>query len=86
MHNLFGNTNIVHIDIESDSTYKINKMIRENNKSEVLKMFNYNSKELIESIRISCEKAIKNKKLKIHESRQLLAQVESSLRESTYFE
>tara|TARA_B100000073_G_scaffold343683_1_gene348980 strand:+ start:1184 stop:3127 length:1944 start_codon:yes stop_codon:yes gene_type:complete len=86
MHNLFGNTNIIHIDIESDNTYKINKMIREDNKSEVLKMFDYNSKDLIESIRISCEQAIKNKQLKIYESRQLIAQVESSLRESTYFE
>ena len=59
-------------------------MIKEDNKSEVLKIFDYDSDELIERIRINSELAIKENKLKIKESRQLISKIENSLRESTY--
>ena len=84
LHNLFGNTNIVHIDITENNNYQISNMIKEDNKSEVLKIFDYDADELIERIRINSELAINENKLKIEESRQLIAKIEDSLRESTY--
>ena len=84
LHNLFGNTNIIHIDIEKNNTYKISNMIKENNKSDILKVFDYNSNDLIESIRLESESAINKNKLTIKESRKLIAEIESSLRNSTY--
>ena len=84
LHNLFGKTNIIHIDIEDNNSYKISNIAKEDNKSEILEIFDYNSDDLIESIRIKSEMAIKNKKLSIKESQRLIVQIESSLRKSTY--
>ena len=83
-HNLFGKTNIVHVDIENNHTYKISNMIKEDCQADILKAFDYNPDDLIEVIRLMTESAINNKKLTIKESHKLLDQVESSLRESTY--
>ena len=83
-HNLFGNTNIIHIDIEKNNKYKISNMIKEDSKSEILKVFDYNPDDLFEMIRLNIESAINEKKLTIEESRNLLSQIETSLRKSTY--
>ncbi len=83
-HNLFGNTNIIHIDIEEKDEYKISDMIKEDSKSDILKVFDYNTDDLIEIIRSNIESAINKKKLTIDESRKLLSQIENSLRKSTY--
>ena len=84
LHNLFGNTNIIHIDITSSEDYKITNMIKEDSKAEILKVFDYNVDDLLERIRLKCESAINNKKITIAESKKLITQFESSLRESTY--
>ncbi len=83
-HNLFGNTNIIHIDIEGKDQYKISDMIKEDSKSDILKVFDYNSDDLVEIIRLKIESAITKKRLTIDESRKLLSQIENSLRKSTY--
>jgi len=83
-HNLFGNTNIIHIDIKEKNGYKISDMIKEDSKSEILKVFDYNPDDLFEMIRLNIESAINEKKLTIDESRKLLSQIETSLRKSTY--
>ncbi len=84
LHNLFGSTNIIHIDITENNNYKISNIIREDNKAEVLKKFDYNTEELIEKIRVHSELAINANKLSIEETRQLIDHIESSLRKSTY--
>ena len=83
-HNLFGNTNIIHIDIKENNEYKISKMIKEDSKSEILKVFDYNPDDLFEMLRINIELGINTKKISIDESRKLLSQIETSLRKSTY--
>jgi len=84
LHNLFGNTNIIHVDITSSEDYKITNMIKEDSKAEILKVFDYGVNDLLEQIRLKCESAINNKKITIAESKKLITQFESSLRESTY--
>ncbi len=83
-HNLFGNTNIIHIDINEDNSYKIKSIIKENSKSEILELLNYSSDNLVESIRVKTESAINNKTLTIQEARKLIDQIETSLRKSSY--
>ncbi|ABM71261.1 Orn/DAP/Arg decarboxylases family 2 [Prochlorococcus marinus str. MIT 9515] len=83
-HNLFGNTNVIHIDINEDNTYKIKNIIKENSKSEILELLDYSSDNLVESIRINTEFAINNKTLSIEEARKLIDQIETSLRKSSY--
>ena len=84
-HNLFGNTNIIHIDINKDNSYKVKNIIREDSKSEILELLNYSSASLVEVIRINTESAIDKKDLTIQEARKLIDQIETSLRKSTYF-
>ena len=83
-HNLFGNTNVVHIDINQDDSYKVKNIIKEDNKSEILQLLDYSSASLVESIRIDTESAIDQKKLTIEEARKLIDQIEMSLRKSSY--
>ena len=83
-HNLFGNTNVIHIDINEDNSYEIKNIIKENSKSEILELLDYSSDNLVESIRVNTESAINNKTLTIQEARKLIDQIETSLRKSSY--
>jgi len=84
LHNLFGSTNVVHIDINKDNSYKVKNIIKEDSKSEILQLLDYSSASLVESIRINTEAAIDQKKLTIEEARKLIDQIEISLRKSSY--
>jgi len=84
LHNLFGSTNVVHIDINQDNSYKVKNIIKEESKSEILQLLDYSSASLVESIRINTESAIDQKKLTIEEARKLMDQIEISLRKSSY--
>jgi len=84
LHNLFGSTNVVHIDINQDDSYKVKNIIKEDSKSDILRLLDYSSASLIESIRINTESAIDQKKLTIEEARKLMDQIEISLRKSSY--
>ena len=59
-------------------------MIKEDSKTDVLKVFDYKSEDLVEMIRLKIESAIRNGNLTIEDSQKLLAQIENSLRNSTY--
>ena len=83
-HNLFGNTNVIHIDIHEDNSYKIKNIIKENSKSEILELLDYSTDNLVESIRVNTESAINNKTLTIQEAQKLIDQIETSLRKSSY--
>ncbi len=84
LHNLFGNTNVVHIDINKNDSYTVKNIIKEDSKSEILQLLDYSSASLVESIRINTETAIDQKKLTIEEARKLIDQIEISLRKSSY--
>ena len=84
LHNLFGSTNIVHIDINQENSYKIKNIIKEDSKSEILQLLDYSSASLVESIRINTESAIDQNQLTIEEARKLIGQIEISLRNSSY--
>jgi len=84
LHNLFGSTNVVHIDINQDNSYKVKNIIKEDSKSEILQLLDYSSASLVESIRINSESAIDQKKLTNEEARKLMDQIEISLRKSSY--
>jgi len=83
-HNLFGNTNVIHIDINQDNSYKVKNIIKEDSKAEILQLLDYDSDSLVESIRINTESAIDQKQLTIEEARKLIDQIEISLRNSSY--
>lgn len=85
LHNLFGDTNVVHIQL-TPSGYKIERLVKGDTMTEVLKYVRYDSEDLIESIRRQTEQALQEKRISIKESQMLLQNYESSLSGYTYLQ
>ena len=83
LHNLFGDTNAVHITMTS-SGYKIDHVVKGDTVGEVLSYVQYEPKDLVETLRVRTEAARKENSLTIEESQRLLQGYEQSLRAYTY--
>lgn len=83
LHNLFGDTNAVHI-ILTPKGYKIEHVVKGDTMREVLGYVQYDAEDLVESIRQQSEQALLEKRITLEESRMLLQNYESSLSSYTY--
>ncbi|KGG16902.1 MULTISPECIES: biosynthetic arginine decarboxylase [unclassified Prochlorococcus] len=86
LHNLFGNTNAVHIRLTTHGKYKLHHVVRGNTKSDVLHAMEHDSEQLLERLRMASELAIEQGVLKIHDAQRLIEHIETSLRQSTYLQ
>jgi arginine decarboxylase len=85
LHNLFGNTNTVHIRL-TPKGYKIEHVVRGDTMQEVLGYVEYDAADLLENIRRLSESALQEKKITIKEAQLLLKNYERSLRGYTYLQ
>lgn len=83
LHNLFGDTNAVHISLTSEG-YKIDHMVKGDTVGEVLEYVQYEPKGLVETVRQRTELALDQGKMSIEESQKLLLGYEQSLQAYTY--
>jgi arginine decarboxylase len=83
LHNLFGETNVVHIRTHPKG-YKIEQLVRGDTISEVLAQTQYSPEELLENLRRHTEKALEKDLISLTESRRLLNNYERSLNNYTY--
>ena len=83
LHNLFGDTNAVHISMTKGG-YKIDHVVKGDTIGEVLSYVQYEPKDLVEKLRQRTEQALNEKKLSIVESQKLLQGYEQSLNAYTY--
>ena len=83
LHNLFGDTNAVHIDL-TPKGYQIEHVVKGDTMKEVLGYVQYDSEDLIESIRQRTEQALQEKRITIAEAQRLLQTYEQSLSRYTY--
>ncbi len=83
LHNLFGDTNAVHIKL-TPKGYKIEHVVKGDTMKEVLGYVQYDIEDLIESIRQKAEQALLEKRITIDESQRLLQNYERSLEQYTY--
>lgn len=86
LHNLFGDTNTVHVSIGEDGEAHIDEVVEGDTVREVLAYVQFSADELMRSMRKSIEKALREKKLTLKESRTLLRFYESGLKGYTYLE
>lgn len=86
LHNLFGDTNAVHVFLESDGEINVDTVIKGNTVREVLAYVQYSADELLAKMRKDVERAVRSGKLSLVESRQLLRFYESGLEGYTYLE
>ena len=86
LHNLFGSTNAVHIRLTKNGQYKLDHVVKENTKGEVIVAMEYDSEQLLERLRMASESAIQKGTLKINDAQRLIEHIETSLRKSTYLQ
>lgn len=84
LHNLFGDTNAVHIDLDENGNWAFKHEIEGNSMSEVLNYVQYDAADLVERLRLSIEKALKENRLTNEESAQLKKRFKEALEHYTY--
>ncbi len=83
LHNLFGDTNVVHIKLTPQG-YQVEQVVKGDTMTEVLGYVQYDAEDLIEHIRCQTEQALQQQKMTIEESQLLLQNYEQSLSRYTY--
>jgi arginine decarboxylase len=86
LHNLFGDTNAVHVSIDEDGEYTIDDVIKGDTVREVLAYVQYNGEKLTEMLRKDVERAVRAGKISLSESKKLIQFYESGLDGYTYLE
>ncbi|HEY9723177.1 MAG TPA: biosynthetic arginine decarboxylase [Oscillatoriaceae cyanobacterium] len=86
LHNLFGDTNTVHIHLDplDEKGYSLEHVVKGDTMREVLRYMQYDEEALVESIRRESERALRDKRITIAEQRLLLRHYERSLAGYTY--
>ncbi|HIK13550.1 MAG TPA: biosynthetic arginine decarboxylase [Oscillatoriaceae cyanobacterium M33_DOE_052] len=83
LHNLFGDTNAIHINMTPNG-YEIEHVVKGDTMTEVLGYVQYDSEDMVESIRQQTEQALKEGRITIAEAQLLLQNYERSLGRYTY--
>ena len=86
LHNLFGDTNAVHVSLEEDGTPNVDTVIKGDTVTEVLNYVQYSAEKLTDRVRKDVERAVRQGKISVTESRQFIRFYESGLEGYTYLE
>ncbi|MDR0187002.1 biosynthetic arginine decarboxylase [Prevotella brunnea] len=85
LHNLFGDTNAVHLSVKN-GTYHIDQIIDGETVEEVLEYVQYNPKKLVRQLEIWVTKSVKQGKISLEEGKEFLSNYRSGLYGYTYLE
>ena len=85
MHNLFGDTNAVHVSVK-DGEYHIDQIFDGETVEEVLAYVQYNPKKLVRQLEIWVTKSVKQGKISLEEGKEFLSNYRSGLYGYTYLE
>ncbi len=85
MHNLFGDTNAVHISVK-DGKCHIDQIIDGETVDEVLSYVQYNPKKLVRQLETWVTKSVKQGKISLEEGKEFLSNYRSGLYGYTYLE
>ena len=86
LHNLFGDTNTVHVALEDGGGYRIEHVYTGDTVTDALRYVAYTKEDLIARVRRFAEQALKAKRMTLEESRHLLKMYEDGLMGYTYLE
>jgi arginine decarboxylase len=86
LHNLFGDANLVHVQLDEDGGWFFSDEVEGDTVSEVLSYLEYDPRELYRAIRRDCERSVRAGSMTAAESRELLAAYDRGLRGYTYLE
>jgi arginine decarboxylase len=86
LHNLLGDTNAVHVSVGPDGNASIDEVIEGDTVREVLQYVQFSADDLMRQMRKAIERALREKKVTLDESRVLLKFYEQGLKGYTYLE
>lgn len=85
LHNLFGDTNAIHVSVK-DNSYVIDQVIDGETVAEVLDYVQYNSKKMVRAVETWVTSSVKSGKITIEEGKEFLSTYRSGLYGYTYLE
>ncbi len=83
LHNLFGDTDAVHVKLEGDD-YTVQHVVEGDSVTEVLSYVQYNKEDMVARVRRAVEAALREKRLTIAESGRFMKRYEEALEGYTY--
>lgn len=86
LHNLFGDTNAVHVRLDPQGEVEIEHVYEGDSVTDVLSYVAYSRDNLVKRVRVASEKALKAKQISLKESRALLRTYRAGLEGYTYLE
>jgi arginine decarboxylase len=86
LHNLFGDTNAVHVSIDAEGKPVLADVVEHDTVTDVLQYVGYDRKDLVARIRRAVESALQTGHMGLEESRIFLRDYESGLSGTTYLE
>jgi len=85
LHNLFGDTNAVHVSVDEDG-YRIDQVIDGETVAEVLEYVQYNSKKMVRTVESWVTTSVKAGIITVEEGKEFLSNYRSGLYGYTYLE
>ena len=86
LHNLFGDTHVVHIRLEDNGSWSIEEVVLGDTANKVLEYMEYDVAELAPALARDCERAIRDGRMSVAESQSLKRFYESELNGYAYLE
>ena len=86
LHNLFGNTNTVHVSLARGGGYQIEHVVAGDTVTDVLKYVSYAREDLVARVRRFAELAVRANRMTLDETRSLVRMYEEGLSGYTYLE
>jgi arginine decarboxylase len=86
LHNLFGNTNTVHVSLAPGGGYQIEHVVTGDTVTDVLRYVSYGREELLARVRRFAENTVRQNSMTLEETRSLLRMYEEGLSGYTYLE
>ena len=86
LHNLFGDTHVVHVQVDARGSWWIEEFVEGDTAAEVLSHVQYDPGALLATFRRDCERAVRDGRLSVAESRALQDFYRGALDAYTYLE
>jgi len=86
LHNLFGDTHVVHIRLDEDGQWAIEEIVKGDTANKVLEYMEYDVEELYPALARDCERAIREGRMTVAESQAIKRFYEGELNGYAYLE
>ncbi len=86
LHNLLGDTNVLHVRIGKDGAVEYANEIAGDTVADVLSYVEYDPRDMVQRVRVMAEQAVRDGRISAIERREIMSAYEAGMRGYTYFE